>query len=195
MTENPRDLRIGELLARIRVGDLVGVIAALVAMLSVAYAFGHSIGAFQASRNISREEVDSIVATAFSSIRNERFPWDIEDRLVIVRNTPDKHTVLVELPEVPIPQSLRVQFGGNVAPAGQFEILRNILLIAAGGDPGEFKKFYAEGVSVSFVPEPQQGELLYLRQEGGKVFASDRLLYDGERTVWPGGGAGPFGEY
>ena len=191
MTDEPRDLRVADLVARLRVVDL----GALLAGLGAVFGAGYFLGGLPNTWEIGRDELESIIVAAFGRMRNEGVHWDDSERLIIVENVPEKHTVLVQLLEVPIPESVRVQFGESMAPAGQFELLQNIVLVAASGDPEAFKKRLSQGVSVSYVASPDQEGVLQFERRDQKVFASGRLLFDGSRTIWPEGGAGPFGEY
>lgn len=196
MAIEPEHLRIRDLIGNLKISQIFGVLSAAFVVIAASASVGYYLRGLEEREKLDRQQVATVIAEAFSSIRNEHIPWDDSDRIMFVENAPKKTTVFVQLAEVPIRESVRLQFGGFTAPAGAFEQLHNILLVAAGDTESTVRSSYHGGISISYVPDPAESEELYeLGRRHSKIFASGTLLFDGERTLWPSGGTGPFDEY
>lgn len=196
MHDDPSKISIKELISRLPVGQLWSVVGGLIVLMLGALSVGYWARGLEESANRGQHQAAAIVAEVFRSIRNERILYTKqESRLVIVQNAPEQSTIFIQLEQIPIPESIRLNFGSLSAPHDSYEVKHNILFVAAGMSPLILEaSLLKSGVSISYVPDPDaKGKLLELKRSGDQVMAGNVRLYDGKRTLWPGGGDGPFG--
>ena len=115
------------------------------------------------------ENMELLVKSIFERTKNEVFSYtENKDRMVILEHNEQHATICFNLSEVPILQTIRLQYHIFAQPTDAYNIINNILIANWGGDVKliEKEKFY-----LTYIPDPTK------RDVKSVVTIKDKLIH------------------